>query len=57
MAEQVSRQNMGTNAGRDGRGESIADLVKDLRDEALDFRRHCDFLDRAASDQASLRPN
>ena len=29
----------------------------DLRDEALDFRRHCDFLDRAASDQASLRPN
>jgi len=33
MAEQVSRQNM--TAGRDGRGESIADLVKDLRDEAL----------------------
>jgi len=29
----------------------------DLRDEALDFRRHCDFLDRAAIDGQSLRPN
>jgi hypothetical protein len=29
----------------------------DLRDEALDFRRHCNYLDRAASEGASLRPN
>lgn len=29
----------------------------DLRDEALDFRRHCDYLDRAAGEGASLRPN
>ena len=29
----------------------------DLRDEALDFRRHCDYLDRAASEGISLRPN
>lgn len=29
----------------------------DLRDEALDFRRHCDFLERAAIDGSSLRPN
>ena len=35
MAEQVPRHNMGNTAGSDGRGESISDLVKDLRDEAL----------------------
>ena len=29
----------------------------DLRNEALDFRRHCDFLDRAARDGNPLRPN
>jgi len=29
----------------------------DLRDEAFDFRRHCDFLERAASRGAPLRPN
>jgi hypothetical protein len=29
----------------------------DLRDEALDFRQHCDFLDRAAGEGAGLRPN
>ena len=29
----------------------------DLRDEARDFRRHCDFLDRAASEGRPLRPN
>jgi len=29
----------------------------DLRDEALDFRRHCDYLDRVAGEGASLRPN
>jgi hypothetical protein len=29
----------------------------DLRDEALDFRRHCDFLDKVASEGAPLRPN
>lgn len=29
----------------------------DLRDEALDFRRNCDYLDRAAGERASLRPN
>ena len=29
----------------------------DLRDQALDFRRHCDFLDRAAHDGSSMRPN
>jgi hypothetical protein len=28
----------------------------DLRDEAFDFRRHCDFLDRVASQGSSLRP-
>jgi hypothetical protein len=29
----------------------------DLRDEAHDFRRHCDFLDRVARDGEPLRPN
>ena len=29
----------------------------DLRDEALEFRRHCDFLDRVASQGTPLRPN
>jgi hypothetical protein len=29
----------------------------DLRDEALDFRRHCNFLDKVASEGAPLRPN
>ena len=29
----------------------------DLRDEAHDFRRHCDFLDRAARQGTPLRPN
>ena len=29
----------------------------DLRDEALDFRRHCDFLDRVADQGSHLRPN
>jgi DNA-binding NtrC family response regulator len=29
----------------------------DLRDEALDFREHCNFLDRAAGEGAALRPN
>jgi hypothetical protein len=29
----------------------------DLRDEALDFKRHCDFLGRAAHEGAPLRPN
>jgi hypothetical protein len=29
----------------------------DLRDDALHFRRHCDFLDRAASEGQPLRPN
>ena len=29
----------------------------DLRDEAFDFRRHCDFLGRVASQGSSLRPN
>jgi len=29
----------------------------DLRDEALDFRQHCDFLDRAAGEGTGLRPN
>ena len=29
----------------------------DLRDEALDFRRHCDFLDRVAIQGSPLRPN
>ncbi|HXU42975.1 MAG TPA: hypothetical protein VN675_11655 [Burkholderiales bacterium] len=29
----------------------------DLRDGALDFRQHCDFLDRAAGEGAPLRPN
>lgn len=29
----------------------------DLRDEALHFRRHCDFLDRIASEGSPLRPN
>lgn len=35
MAENYSRQSMGAAAGPDGRGESIADLIKDLRDEAM----------------------
>lgn len=29
----------------------------DLRDEALDFRRHCNFLDQVASEGTPLRPN
>ena len=29
----------------------------DLRDEALEFRRHCDFLDRVANQGTPLRPN
>jgi len=29
----------------------------DLRGGALDFRQHCDFLDRAAGESAGLRPN
>ena len=29
----------------------------DLRDESHHFRTHCDFLDRAASEGAPLRPN
>lgn len=29
----------------------------DLRDEAHDFRRHCDFLDRVAIEGTHLRPN
>ena len=29
----------------------------DLRDDAMHFRRHCDFLDRAASTGTPLRPN
>lgn len=29
----------------------------DLRDEALDFRRHCNFLDQAAIEGSPLRPN
>lgn len=29
----------------------------DLRDEALDFRQHCDFLDRAAGEGTGLRPS
>jgi hypothetical protein len=29
----------------------------DLRDAAHDFRRHCDFLDRVASQGSPLRPN
>ena len=35
MADHISRQNMGTAAQADGRGQNIADLIKDLRDEAL----------------------
>lgn len=34
MADNTSRQSMGNMAQPDGRGESIADLIKDLRDEA-----------------------
>jgi hypothetical protein len=29
----------------------------DLRDDALDFREHCDFLDRAAGEGTGLRPS
>lgn len=29
----------------------------DLRDEGLHFRRHCDFLERAAREGVHLRPN
>jgi hypothetical protein len=29
----------------------------DLRDQALDFRSHCDFLERTASQGTPLRPN
>jgi hypothetical protein len=29
----------------------------DLRHEALEFRRHCDFLDRVASEGSPLRPH
>ena len=29
----------------------------DLRDEAREFRRHCDFLDRVANQGTPLRPN
>jgi CheY-like chemotaxis protein len=29
----------------------------DLRDESHHFRRHCDFLDRVASEGSPLRPN
>lgn len=35
MAENTSRQSMGTMAQPNGRSESIADLIKDLRDEAM----------------------
>ena len=29
----------------------------DLRDQSIEFRHHCDFLERAASEGAPLRPN
>ena len=35
MADNTSRQNMGSMGQPDGRSESIADLIKDLRDEAM----------------------
>ena len=35
MADSTFRQSMGTMAQPDGRSESIADLIKDLRDEAM----------------------